>query len=247
LIRAPRKKLPLDTYIKKASVTYMIKSYLITTLITLSLLTGCLQTNQSRGGLVLPLTTQNLSAKTIENDGNFAGIQIFDEVPPGFKMEPRPRQLVKLYRAENYQGYDEVILSCGSLTDAPGDGKDYVLGIKLKKYVGTPPYRGEIIAEHNRFVEKISTRTKTAPWNHFQYDETGLSYWKIKSPEYYKSNPEEFKENIAVSNYIDGILLVWADMRRIINKNSYHMTVEVESPRLDILEKKEKERASNVF
>ena len=72
---------------------------------------------------------------------------------------------------------------------------------------------GEILAEHNRFIEKISTRTKTAPWKHFQYDKNGLSYWKIKSPEYYKSNPEEFTERVAVSNYIDGILLVWSDMR----------------------------------
>ena len=225
----------------------MLKYNLITTIVALITLTGCMQTSQSRGGIILPVNTENLNAKTIENDGIFAGIKILDEVPPGFKIEPRPRQLVKLYRAENYQGYDEVILSCGSLTNAPGDGKDYVLGIKLKKYVGTPPYRGEIIAEHNRFIEKISTRTKTAPWRHFQYDDTGLSYWKIKSPEYYKSNPEEFKEHVAVSNYIDGILLVWADMREINNKNSYHMTVEVESPRLDILEKEEKERAANVF
>ena len=106
---------------KSPFYNFMIKSTIVTTLFTLILLTGCLQTTQSRKGLVLPLSNQNLSAKTIENDGNFAGIQIFDEVPTGFKIEPNPRQLVKLYRAEDYRGYEEVILSTGSLSDVPGD------------------------------------------------------------------------------------------------------------------------------
>lgn len=227
----------------------MLKYNLITTIVALITLTGCMQTNQSRGGIILPVNTENLNAKTIENDGIFAGIKILDEVPIGFKIEPRPGHHVKMYRALNYMGYDVVFLFCGSPNDDSGNSKDCVLGIRMHKYVGTPPYRGEVIAENNRFREKISGRTKVEPWVNWEFDKNGHSHWRVRSPEYYKSNPEDFKEGVAVSNYINGITLGWGDGIEVNNRKSYLMTIEVESPRLDILEKREKEeeRAANVF
>ena len=119
----------------------------------------------------------------------------------------------------------------------------------MYKNVGTPPYRGEILSEHNKFVKKISARTKTSPSKHFQYDKQGLSYWKVNSPDYYKNNPEKFNENVAVSDFIDGILLTWNDMTTIGNQNTYMMVIEITNPRLDFLKKLEKEdiEASNIF